>query len=169
MPDERTASQLTAMSTAKRNNFGPENLVRLANSINIGELPISNLKPSDPVVTGIPTLQDLLNADSVDNQVIDENALFNHPDPYGISDLEAMDGEDETDTAPSPVVIRRGNLPTLDIESYIDLKAPKLMQRFASEQGRKPEQTTSQPATKPAKESSTPWIAADAEWDAADW
>ncbi|KAJ6587752.1 hypothetical protein B0H10DRAFT_1961344 [Mycena sp. CBHHK59/15] len=185
-PDERTASRLTAMSTAKRNNLGGENLVRLAQlnqywrygfgSPDIQrhcqkvrlELPTPNRKASDPVVVGIPTLQDLLNADSVDDQSIDEEALFNHPDPYGIKDLEAMEeGEDETDTTPPPLVIRRANLPTLEIEAYIDLKAPKLTQRFAPNQG-KPEQT-SQPTTKPAKEPSTKWTAADAEWDASDW
>ncbi|KAJ7479092.1 ribonuclease H-like domain-containing protein [Mycena latifolia] len=186
MPDERTASRLTAMSTAKRNNLGGLNLVRLAQlnqywRYGFGspeiqrhcqkvrlELPTPNRKPSDPVVAGIPTLQDLLNADSVDDQPIDEEALFNHPDPYGIKDLEEMEeGEDETDATPPPLVIRRANLPTLEIEAYIDLKAPKLTQRFAPDQG-KPEQTSLLP-TKPAKEPGTKWTAADAEWDASDW
>jgi hypothetical protein len=42
------------------------------------------------VVAGIPMLQDLLNADS-EQVAIDEDALFNHPDPYGMEDLEAME------------------------------------------------------------------------------
>jgi len=121
------------------------------------------------VVTGIPTLRDLLNADSVDSQPIDEEALFNHPDPYGMKDLEAMEeGEDETDTAPPPLVTRCANLPTLEIEAYIDLKASKLKQRFAPDQG-KPAQSTSQPATKPANPSNAEWTATDADWDASDW
>ncbi|KAJ7231430.1 hypothetical protein C8J57DRAFT_1730175 [Mycena rebaudengoi] len=52
------------------------------------ELPTSNRKPSDPIVAGIPTLHDLLNPDTVDDEPIDEEALFNNPDPYGIKDCE---------------------------------------------------------------------------------
>ncbi|KAJ6590906.1 hypothetical protein B0H10DRAFT_1960891 [Mycena sp. CBHHK59/15] len=140
MPDERTASKLTAMSTAKRNNLGGSNLVRLAQlnqywrygfgSLEIKrhcqkvrlELPTANRKPSDPIVTGIPTLRDLLNADSVDNQPVDEQALFNHPDPYGINDMEVMEeGEDETDTAAPPLVTRRAGLPTLLPDEYREM------------------------------------------------
>ncbi|KAJ7845606.1 hypothetical protein B0H14DRAFT_3454874 [Mycena olivaceomarginata] len=170
MCDERTASKLTAMSTAKRNNLGPENLIQCAQlnqywRYGFGssevkqhcqkvrlELPTANRKPSDPVVAGIPTLQDLLNADS-EQVAIDEDALFNHPDPYGMEDLEAMEeGEDDTDTAAPPLVIRRANFPTLEIEAYIDLKAPKLTQRFAATQGM-PEEPTARPAKLPAKPS----------------
>lgn len=77
------------------------------------ELPTPNHKPSDPVVVGISTLKDLLNADSVDSHPIDEESLFNHPDPYGTKDLETMEGEDKIDTAPPPLIIRRAKLPTL--------------------------------------------------------
>ncbi|KAJ7718410.1 hypothetical protein DFH07DRAFT_973302 [Mycena maculata] len=132
MFDKRTASKLTAQSTAKQNGLGPENLIRLAQlnqywRYGFGsadcqkvrlELPTANRKPSDPVVIGIPTLKDLLNADSVDSQPMDEESLCNHPDPYRMKDLEAMEeGEDETNTAPPPLVIRRANLPTLEIEA----------------------------------------------------
>ncbi|KAJ7343004.1 hypothetical protein DFH08DRAFT_1011576 [Mycena albidolilacea] len=183
MCDERTASKLTAMSTAKRNNLGPENLIRCAQlnqywRYGFGssevkqhcqkvrlELPMANHKPSDPVVSGIPTLQDLLNADS-EQVAIDEDALFNHPDPYGMEDLEAMEeGEDDIDTAAAPLVIRRANFPTLGIEAYIDLKAPKLTQRFAATQGM-PEEPTARPAKLPAKPSTGSWTTKDAEWDA---
>ncbi|KAJ7343922.1 hypothetical protein DFH08DRAFT_1009112 [Mycena albidolilacea] len=183
MCDERTASKLTAMSTAKRNNLGPENLIRCAQlnqywRYGFGssevkqhcqkvrlELPMANRKPSDPVVSGIPTLQDLLNADS-EQVAIDEDALFNHPDPYGMKDLEAMEeGEDDTDTAAAPLVIRYANFPTLEIEAYIDLKAPKLTQRFAATQGM-PEELTARPAKLPAKPSTGSWTTKDAEWDA---
>ncbi|KAJ6555243.1 hypothetical protein B0H10DRAFT_2241439 [Mycena sp. CBHHK59/15] len=120
MCDERTASKLTSMSTAKRNNLGPENLVRCAQLIQYWrygfgssevqhhcqkvrlELPTPNRKPSDPIVAGIPTLRDLLNADTVEQHPIDEEALFNYPDPYGIKDFEEMEeGEDDTDTIPT--------------------------------------------------------------------
>ncbi|KAJ7315746.1 hypothetical protein DFH08DRAFT_820322 [Mycena albidolilacea] len=46
----------------------------------------ANCKPSNPVVAGIPMPQDLLNVDSQH-----EDALFNHPDPYGMEDLEVME------------------------------------------------------------------------------
>ncbi|KAJ7842168.1 hypothetical protein B0H13DRAFT_2365352 [Mycena leptocephala] len=94
MCDERTASKLTAMSTAKRNNLGPENLIRCAQlnqywRYRFGssevqqhcqkvrlELPTTNRKPSDPIVAGIPTLQDLLNADSNSDRSITCNTPF---------------------------------------------------------------------------------------------
>ena len=121
MCDERTASKLTAMSTAKRNNLSAENLIRCAQlnqywrygfgpqevkrrcqTVRL-ELPRSDRKPSDPIVTGVSTLRDLLNADSAEQPHVDEETLFNNPDPYGIKDLEEMeDGEDNTDIAPPP-------------------------------------------------------------------
>ncbi|KAJ7474574.1 hypothetical protein B0H11DRAFT_2235952 [Mycena galericulata] len=98
-----------------------------------------------------------------------EEALFNNPDPYGMKELEAMEeGEDDTDTAPPPLVNRRANLPTLEVEAYIDLKAPKLKERFAPDQG-KSGQPTSQPAPQPPKQSSSKWTEEDAEWDPTDW
>ncbi|KAJ6558697.1 hypothetical protein B0H10DRAFT_2213208 [Mycena sp. CBHHK59/15] len=103
MCDERTASKLTATDTARRNNLSAENLVRCA-QLNHSV----NRKPSDPIVAGIPTLRDLLNPDTTNNEPVDEEALFNAADPYGIEDLEAMEeGEDETDTSPPPLVIWR--------------------------------------------------------------
>lgn len=186
MCDGRTASKLTALSTAKRNNLGPENLVRCAQlnqywRYGFGspdvtrhcqkvrlELPTANRKPSDPIVSGIPTLQDLLNADTVGDQPIDEESLFNHPDPYGISDFEAMEeGEDETDTAAPPLVTRRAGLPTLEIDAYIDLQAPKLVDRFAPGQD-KPAQAIPQPTKIPTK-SNAEWEAKDADWDESEW
>jgi hypothetical protein len=90
-------------------------------------------------------------------------------DPYGIKDYEEMEeGEDETDTAPPPLVIRRAGFPTLEIETYIDLKAPKLTARFAADQG-KPQQPATQGAKKPAKAQAAEWTEKDTEWDAADW
>ncbi|KAJ7861320.1 hypothetical protein B0H14DRAFT_2576071 [Mycena olivaceomarginata] len=94
----------------------------------------ANRKPSDPVVAGILMLQDLLNADS-EQVAIDEDALFNRLDPYGMEDLEAME---------------EANFPTLEIEAYIDLKVPKLTQQFAANQGM-PEEPMARPAKLPAK------------------
>ncbi|KAJ7711463.1 hypothetical protein B0H14DRAFT_2645763 [Mycena olivaceomarginata] len=159
--------------------LGPENLVRLRLFGSAGvtrhcqkvrlELPTPNHKPSDPVVVGISTLKDLLNADSVDSHPIDKESLFNHPDPYAMKDLETMEeGEDEIDTAPPPLIIRRANLPTLEIDAYIDLRASKLTQRFAPDQG-KSDELTSQPTPKPGKQPSSKLTAKDAEWDPSDW
>ncbi|KAJ6536402.1 hypothetical protein DFH09DRAFT_1091356 [Mycena vulgaris] len=187
MCDERTASKLTAMSTAKRNNLGAENLVRCAQlnqywRYGFGtaevkqhcqkvrlELPTSNRKPSDPIVAGIPTLRDLLNPDTVDEQPIDEEALFNNPDPYGIKDCEAEeDEEDESDIAAPPLVIRHADVLNLEIEVYIDLSSSKLTQRFAPDQG-SPEPVVVDAAKKPVKNTKTKWVEEDAEWDTEAW
>ncbi|KAJ7208916.1 hypothetical protein GGX14DRAFT_566614 [Mycena pura] len=135
-------------------NLGPENLVRCAQlnqywRYGFGrsevkqhcqkvrlKLPTSDRKPSDPIVRGVPTLQDILNADSTLDSSINEDSLFNLLDPYGIKDLEAMEeGEDDIDTAAPPLVIRRAGLPTMDIEAYVDLNAPALAARFTPDQG----------------------------------
>ncbi|KAJ7648474.1 hypothetical protein B0H17DRAFT_1215619 [Mycena rosella] len=93
---------------------------------------------------------------------VDEESLFNHPDPYGLKDFEVMDeGKDETDTAPPPLFARRTGLPSLEIEVYINLNAPKLKQCLASGQG-EPEQPAAQQAQKPAK-LNVKWDTKDAE------
>ncbi|KAJ7940085.1 hypothetical protein B0H13DRAFT_1850278 [Mycena leptocephala] len=85
-----------------------------------------------------------------------------------LKDYEAIEeGKDDTDIAPPPLVIRRGNLPVLEIETYIDLNAPKLAQCFAPDQG-KPQDPVVQPAKKPAKDPKTKWATEDTELDAAD-
>ncbi|KAJ6600529.1 hypothetical protein DFH09DRAFT_1271318 [Mycena vulgaris] len=133
------------------------------------ELPTSNRKPSDPIVAGIPTLRDLLNPDTVDEQPIDEEALFNNPDPYGIKDCEAEeDKEDESDIAAPPLVIRHADVLNLEIEVYIDLSSSKLTQRFAPDQG-SPEPVVVDAAKKPVKNTKTKWVEEDAEWDAEAW
>ncbi|KAJ6582800.1 hypothetical protein B0H10DRAFT_1962377 [Mycena sp. CBHHK59/15] len=159
MCDECMASKLTAY-------FGSSEVQQHCQKVWLG-LPSSNCKPSDPIVAGIPTLRDLLNADS--EQPINEETLFNHPDPYGVKDYEAMEeGEDDTDSAVPPLIIRCANLPVLEIETYIDLKAPKLTQCFAPDQA-KPQQPVAQPIKKPTKSLTGNWTAEDTDWDAADW
>ncbi|KAK6966290.1 ribonuclease H-like domain-containing protein [Favolaschia claudopus] len=188
MCDERTASKLTAMSTAKRNNLSADNLVRCAQlnqywrygfgSAEVNqhcqkvrlELPTPNRKPSDPIVAGIPSLRDLLNAESTSDSPadIDEDKLFNPPDPYGIKDYEAMqEDEEDSDFTPPPLVCRKANFPVFDIETYIDLKAPKLTARFAADQ-EKPKADVAAPK-KAAKAPATQWSVDDAEWDADNW
>ncbi|KAJ6566063.1 hypothetical protein B0H19DRAFT_1066415 [Mycena capillaripes] len=111
----------------------------------------------------------ILNADSEQPVEIDEEALFNNPDPYGMKDYDAMEeGEDDADTAPPPLVIRQVNRPTLEIETYIDFNAPKLTERFAPDQGM-PKQPVAQAVKKPAKAPTAKWTEKDAEWDAESW
>ncbi|KAJ6591009.1 hypothetical protein DFH09DRAFT_1073774 [Mycena vulgaris] len=96
-------------------------------------------------------------------------ADFNHPDPYEIKDFEAMEeGEDETDTAPPPLVIRRANLPSWEIETYINLNTQKLALLFTSDQ-RKPQPPVPAAATKPAKAPNVKWSTENTEWDATAW
>ncbi|KAJ6555915.1 hypothetical protein B0H19DRAFT_1071060 [Mycena capillaripes] len=71
-------------------------------------------------------------------------------------------------TAPPPLVIRQANRGTLEIETYIDLNAPKLTDRFAPDQGM-PKQPVAQPAKKPAKAPTAEWTEKDAEWDVESW
>ncbi|KAJ6619097.1 hypothetical protein B0H10DRAFT_2217167 [Mycena sp. CBHHK59/15] len=77
-------------------------------------------------------------------------------------------GEDDTDTAPPPLVVRRADLLSLEIETYIDLSAAKLKERFAPDQG-KPQPEVPEAPKKPAGQSSSKWTATDTEWDAAAW
>ncbi|KAJ6572687.1 hypothetical protein B0H10DRAFT_2237423 [Mycena sp. CBHHK59/15] len=63
-------------------------------------------------------------------------------------------GEDDTDTAPPPLVVRRADLLSLEIETYIDLSAAKLKERFAPDQG-KPQPEVPEAPKKPAGQSSS--------------
>ncbi|KAJ6618916.1 hypothetical protein B0H10DRAFT_1947130 [Mycena sp. CBHHK59/15] len=71
-------------------------------------------------------------------------------------------GEDDTDTAPPPLVVRRADLLSLEIETYIDLSAAKLKERFAPDQG-KPQPEVPEAPKKPAGQSSSKWTATDTE------
>ncbi|KAK7050691.1 hypothetical protein R3P38DRAFT_3608694 [Favolaschia claudopus] len=119
---------------------------------------------------GRRSLRDLLNAESTSDSPadIDEDKLFNPPDPYGIKDYEAMqEDEEDSDFTPPPLVCRKANFPVFDIETYIDLKAPKLTARFAEDQ-EKPKTDVAAPK-KAAKAPATQWSVDDAEWDADNW
>ncbi|KAJ7732371.1 hypothetical protein DFH07DRAFT_780975 [Mycena maculata] len=88
---------------------------------------------------------------------IDEEALFNHPDPYGIKDYEVMqEGENDSDTA------------SLSLVAYIDLMASKLTQHFALDQ-EKPQQPVAEATKNPVKDPKAKWAETDAEWDAEQW
>lgn len=82
-----------------------------------------------------------------------------------IKDLEEMgDGEDDTDIALPPLVVRSA-LPTLEIKTYIDLKAPKLAAGFAPDQSQLKARASA--PKQPAKKAQEP--AEDADWDAENW
>ncbi|KAK7063335.1 hypothetical protein R3P38DRAFT_3164324 [Favolaschia claudopus] len=190
MCDERTASKLSAMSTAKRNNLSAENLVRCAqlnqywrygygrqevknhvpHQVRL-ELPTSNRQPTDPKRARIPTLDDLLNpiAPTDSDQPIDFDSLFNlrSNDPFNAAEVEDMAvGEDDDDMAAPPLVQRVDNMPVLEIETYINLKAPKLIQRFAPKQL---DIRTALSPRKPTAAAKSAWDPESSKWDASKW
>ncbi|KAJ7500903.1 hypothetical protein B0H11DRAFT_1908755 [Mycena galericulata] len=154
MCDERTASKLTATSTAKRNNLGAVNLVRCAKLDQYWRYGFGKQEVQQHYTSSLLT----------------KRRSSTPPDPDGIKDLDAMEeDEDDTDTAAPPLVTRRANLPTLEIEVYIDVNVPKLVQRFASDQAKPPATAAAQPAKKPAKDPKSQWAMEYAKWDAAEW
>jgi hypothetical protein len=66
---------------------------------------------------------------------------------------------------PLPPLVVRSALLTLEIETYIDLKAPKLAARFAPDQSQLKARTSA--PKQPAKKAQEP--AEDADWDAENW
>ncbi|KAK6981691.1 hypothetical protein R3P38DRAFT_3459720 [Favolaschia claudopus] len=127
-------------------------------------------QPTDPKRVRIPTLDDLLNptAPTDSDAPIDLGSVFNlrSKDPFNTAEVEDMvDGEDETDIDAPPLVQRVANLPVLEIETYIGLKAPKLTQRFG------PKQMDIRTALSPQKPKAAkaPWNAGSSKWDARKW
>jgi hypothetical protein len=112
MCDERTASKMTAWSTAKRNGLSAINIINMGILEKYWKYGFNNsrvythsarltldsfdttTKPPTRTLP-VPTLQDLLNPVPLDPSVSDEAEalLFKNPDPYGNAALE----EDEED------------------------------------------------------------------------
>ncbi|KAK7015968.1 hypothetical protein R3P38DRAFT_2543209 [Favolaschia claudopus] len=183
MCDECTVSKLSAMSTAKRNYLSAENLVRCAqlnqywrygygrqdvrNHTQVRlELPVSNRKPTNPKRARIPTLADLLNTGPPPDasEPIDLETVFNlrAADPAEVEEM--ADGEDDEDFAAPVLVERTANVPTLDIETYIGINAPKLLKRFA------PKQMDIREALSPQKEKrKAAWKPENSTWEAHRW
>ncbi|KAK6984375.1 hypothetical protein R3P38DRAFT_3231852 [Favolaschia claudopus] len=121
-----------------------------------GQVKFDTKAPTDPKRVRIPTLDDLLNP----------TAPTDSDAPIDLDSVEDMaDGEDETDIDAPPLVQRVANLPVLEIETYIGLKAPKLTQRFG------PKQMDIRTALSPQKPKAAkaPWNAGSSKWDARKW
>ncbi|KAJ7503587.1 ribonuclease H-like domain-containing protein [Mycena galericulata] len=143
MCDERTASKMTANSTAKRNGLAADNIIQMGilekywkygfTTSNVythtARLVLDDFTAETAPPTSnfpAPTLQDPFPID-VDSS---EDTLFNNPDPYGqaaLSDDEDDADEDaETVMAPTP----EPTAPRLAIEEYINLAAPAILARL---------------------------------------
>lgn len=136
MCDERTASKMSSFSTAKRNGLSGANIIHMTQlqqywTTGIGGTTskykhtahLTLLKPQNQPTTitlPAPTLQDLLNPESSDDDLADI-------DPYSAAFLEDGDSDDEFDT---PVITRSGNIMHLEIDSIFNLAEPKLIARF---------------------------------------
>lgn len=143
MCDERTASRLSTFNTAKRNGLGPENLVRMAqlrdhwvygldkpSYTHTAALQLPKTSPSSTICLPTPTLQDLLNPASAD----EEEPSFIRDDPYGAVALEDGDDDDDDDGEldDEPVITRGSQVERLEIDKLVDLANSKLMARFAT-------------------------------------
>lgn len=160
MCDERTASKMTAFNTAKRNGLTGVHIIQLAQlqqywvhglasftSAHTAHLQLPTApRPPDSAYTSTslpaPTLMDLLNP-----LPAEEELLFNPPDPYGVSQLDNDDADD--------VAVSAG----LDIDDLVDLKSPKLQERYSEV---KPTKASVQEAVQPTQPGQ-PW--SQENWD----
>lgn len=143
MCDERTASKMSAFNTAKRNGLSPSHIVQLAQLqqhwtygledptyTHSASLQLPKANPSSVIHLPAPTLKDLLNPTTAD-----ENLLFNHPDPYGaelLSDGEESDDDSESPADTPPLIVTRGeSLLRLEIDTLVDLTNAKLLARYS--------------------------------------
>lgn len=166
MCDERTASKMSSFSTAKRNGLSGANIIHMAQlqqywTTGIGgtakykhnahlTLPKPQTQPTT-ITLPAPTLQDLLNPESSDEDLADI-------DPYGAAFLDDGDSDDENDT---PVITRSGNIERLEIDSIINLAEPKLIARFDEPStSSAPKASTAKAPPKPSEK----WSAANSGW-----
>ncbi|KAF7327065.1 hypothetical protein MKEN_00281800 [Mycena kentingensis (nom. inval.)] len=139
MCDERTASRMTAMNTAKRNKLTGQHIIQMAQlqqhwtygleapkTTHTARLALPDALPTTGKPTYLPTprLDDLLNpatdADMATDAARFEESLFNAPDPYH---LESLSDDDEDDDAPAvkpmePEIMR--GAPRLGIENLVN-------------------------------------------------
>lgn len=170
MCDERTASKMSAFSTAKRNGLSGVNIIHMAQlqqywTTGIGgtnskykhtahlTLPKPQTQPTTITLPAL-TLQDLLNPESSDDDL----------DPYGAAFLEDGDSDDESDT---PVVTRSSHIKRLEIDSIINLAEPKLIARF--EEPSPASSAAKAPAVQAPPKPSQKWLAANADWATKDF
>ncbi|KAJ4486622.1 hypothetical protein C8J55DRAFT_487596 [Lentinula edodes] len=146
MCDERSASKLSGLDTAKRNGLSGQNLIRMAQLQQYWrygfsdprythtarlELDHSSAHNLTQIQLPAPTLNDLLNP--AQPNTTDENLSFDISDPYGAKALdEEEDSEDEngTDDMDGPPIIVRAQMNHLKIESIVNLSNSKLLERY---------------------------------------
>ncbi|KAF5331490.1 hypothetical protein D9758_017621 [Tetrapyrgos nigripes] len=156
MPDERSASKMTAFSTSKRNRLSATNIietVQLQNYWRYGfkkevysdhhaHLTLPKGTPSassGPIEYPAPTLEDLLNPIPENPGAINEDILFDPADLYGVNELVEESDDDDDDLEFTPQVIRTSNLERLDIEDYVDLSSPLVRARYTDPGQPKPQ------------------------------
>ena len=188
MCDERTASKMSAFSTAKRNGLTGPNIIRMAQLQQYWNHGFSNPNynhkarltipksqtPNHPttIVLPAPSLRDLLNPATSDgsaesNDYMSELAC----DSVAVEEMYGMVFDEGDDDESSPITFVRGvNLERFAIEAFVDLANPKLITRF---------QDSESPATsalgsakgkekaddfQPPKGKSSKWSEEDAKW-----
>lgn len=151
MCDERTASRMTALNSAKRNGLTGTHIiqmVQLQQHWTYGlEAPTYthtarlSLPKQDNASVQLPApkLADLLNPTPAN-----EDIRFDSLDPYNISSLFDPDDDDSDSDDNDPIITRGGT--RLDIDDLIDLQNTRLVNRF---DGKK----TLKPSTKETKKS----------------
>lgn len=143
MCDERTASRMGALSTAKRNGLSGVHIIQsaqLQQHWTYGldapqythqaqlKLPKTN-NPAASVQLPTPGLADLL------NPITNDELLYANPDPYDLSTVDDPDDEDGDEDdynneESRPRIIRGGA--SLDIDEIVDLQSRKLRDRYSA-------------------------------------
>ncbi|KAH7879238.1 uncharacterized protein C8R40DRAFT_1085678 [Lentinula edodes] len=176
MCDERGASKLSGLDTAKRNGLTGQNLIWMAQLqqywrygfsdpkyTHTARLDLDQPSTSSSIQLPAPTLNDLLNP--AGPEIDEENLSFNISDPYGATALEDGENEDDEemdDTGVIPI-ITRASIDRLKIESLVNLSCGKLLERYDP-----PSQMKNVPKEKPSntqsQQASKKWSAKDSEW-----
>jgi hypothetical protein len=157
MCDERAASCMTAISSAKRNGLSGENVVQSAilqqhwthglgapEKKHQAKLILPKGDASSVIQLPTPTLADLLNPASPNDDTITTAQAA--ADPYKVSTMWDPDDESDNDSDSEdegdfePHVIR--GAPRLKIEDYIDLSNKRLLARYDGDTVPAPTQDT---------------------------
>ncbi|KAJ3913026.1 ribonuclease H-like domain-containing protein [Lentinula edodes] len=146
MCDERSASKLSGLDTAKCNGLSGQNLIRMAQLQQYWrygfsdprythtarlELDNSSAHNLTQIQLPAPTLNDLLNP--AQPNTTNENPSFDISDPYGAKALdEEEDSEDKsgTDDMDGLPIIVRAQMNRLKIESIVNLSNSKLLECY---------------------------------------
>ena len=172
--DERTASKLSAFSTAKWNGLTGPNIIRMAqlqqywnhgfSNPNYNHkarltIPRSQTHPTT-IALPPPTLQDLLNPTPSMDDSDDHLSAPTAEEMYG-----ATFDEGDEDESPPITFVRGTNLERLAIEAFVDLANPKLITRFQdSSAASAPSAKSKANDSQPPKATSSKWSEEDAQW-----